>query len=255
MEFGLNLFSLRNFIQNESDFANTAEKLKKAGYSYLQFSGAPLNSEMIKRVSDKTGMPIRLTHAPMDRILNDPERLMEEHSYFGCDKIGLGMMPIPESKDDSEIKALVDKLNEVGGLFRKNGFTLCYHNHHFEFVKNSDGETWIDYILKNAENIHFTLDTYWVRYGGASVTEVLNKLNGRVDCIHIKDYKIERDGEEFKPRFAAIGDGNMNFDPIIDTAKKCGAEYFFVEQDDACSYENPFNEVEKSIKFLNKRYI
>ena len=113
---------------------NTAERLKRAGYSFLQFSGAALNPEMINRVSDKTGLPIRLTHVPIDRILNDPERLMEEHSYFVCNKIGLGMMPFPETEDEKEIKVLIDKLNKVGGLFKKNGFTLCYHNHHFEFV-------------------------------------------------------------------------------------------------------------------------
>lgn len=69
-----------------------------------------------------------------------------------------------------------------------------------------------------------------MRYGGASVTEVLNKLKRKVDCIHIKDYKIERDGKEYKPRFAAIGDGNMNFDSIIDTAKKCGVQFFLLNK-------------------------
>ena len=78
------------------------------------------------------------------------KKLMEEHASFGCKNIGLGALPLAEMQEDNAVKELIDRLNTAGGLFKKNGFSLYYHNHNFEFAKNSDGETWFDYILQNA---------------------------------------------------------------------------------------------------------
>ena len=77
MQAGLNLYSLRKSIGTEEDFLATAEKLKEMGYSYLQYSGAAFDPERIRRVCEASGMTVFLTHVPMDRILSDTEKLME----------------------------------------------------------------------------------------------------------------------------------------------------------------------------------
>ena len=67
MEIGLNLFSIRNNIKTEEDFLATANRLKEAGYDYMQFSGSALAADSIKRVVEASSMPVYLTHMPMDR--------------------------------------------------------------------------------------------------------------------------------------------------------------------------------------------
>ena len=42
MKAGLNLFSVRGMIRTEENFLSTAIKLREAGYSYLQYSGAAM---------------------------------------------------------------------------------------------------------------------------------------------------------------------------------------------------------------------
>ena len=135
MEFGLNLFSIRNLIQTEEDFLSTSFKLKEMGYSYLQYSGGPYDAEMIKRVSEKTGLPVVLTHVPFDRIINDTNALMEEHSSFGCKNIGLGSMPQDKLVDEKNCIEAIDKLNKAGKVMAENGFKFFYHHHHYEFIK------------------------------------------------------------------------------------------------------------------------
>ena len=76
MKFGLNLYSIRNRLKTEEDFLAAACELREMGYSYIQFSGAPFEPEMVKRVSEASGLPVVLTHVPMDRILNDTEALV-----------------------------------------------------------------------------------------------------------------------------------------------------------------------------------
>ena len=72
MEAGINLYSLRKQISTEADFLATANRLREMGYSYIQFSGGPYDADMIARVSKESGLPVVLTHVPMDRILGEP---------------------------------------------------------------------------------------------------------------------------------------------------------------------------------------
>ena len=113
----------------------------------------------------------------------------------------------------------------------------------------------MEYMIKNAPYINFTLDTYWVQYGGVEVCDLLDKLKGRIECVHLKDYKIEQVSErKFEPKFAPIGDGTMNFEKIIVKMKACGTKYFLVEQDNAADLPDTLGLVTKSVKYLNENF-
>ena len=255
MEAGLNLYSLRNFIASEEDFLATANKLREMGYSYLQYSGAPFDADKIKRVSEASGMPVYLTHVPMDRILHDTDSLVEEHLRFGCKNVGLGAMPIDVIKDEALCKKTIEQLDRAGEMMEKNGARFFYHHHHYEFFKHG-GETVFDYMIKNAPHINFTVDTYWLQYGGVSVADFLEKLKGRIECVHLKDYMIDFSSDKgFAPRFCPVGDGTIDFSLAVSKAKESGARYFFVEQDNAPDFDEPFGEVERSIKYIKKELV
>lgn len=256
MKAGINLYTLRHAIKTEADFLATAIKLRDMGYSYMQFSGAPLNADMIKRVTDESGLPVVVTHSPLDRIIGDTDALMEEHDRFGCKRIGLGGMPRDVIADESLCKTKIDELERAGEKMAKAGFKFFYHNHHQEFYKHG-GETVFDYMLANTKYINFIADTYWLQFGGVDVCEYFGKLSGRCECIHLKDYLIKSLTDEngkisFKPNFAPVGDGVMNFRSIVKAAKESGAEYFLVEQDNAPTFDDPFGEVERSIKYIRE---
>lgn len=254
MKAGLNLYSIRNLLDTEANFLSTAYKLREMGYSYIQFSGAPYDADMIARVSAAAELPVVLTHVPMDRILNDTDALMAEHAKFGCKNIGLGMMPLATILSKEELYKTVEALDEAGARMKKNGFKFFYHHHHYEFYKH-DGETVFDYILKNAENINFTLDSYWLQYGGVDVCKTVDKLKGRIECVHMKDYMMEiKEGEKIvvEPRFAPVGDGTIDFKAFVEHASAAGAKYFLVEQDNAAKLPDTLGQVERSIRFITE---
>ena len=254
MEIGLNLYSLRNSIKTEEDFLDTMIKLKDMGVSYVQYSGADFDAERIARVSEKTGVPVVLTHAPFDRIMNDTENLMREHALFGCKNIGLGAMPQKVIKDKAELLKTVDDIEAAAKKMADGGFKFFYHNHHFEFFKY-DGKTVLEYIIKHAPHVNFTLDTYWVRYGGGEIYDIIERLSGRIECVHLKDYEIylNEDGK-FEPRFAPLGDGNMNFHKIVEAMRRAGTKYFLIEQDNAVDFPDPFGQVERSVKYIKENF-
>lgn len=255
MKAGLNLFSLRTKIQTEEDFLQTALQLKEMGYSYLQYSGAEFDAERIRRVSEASGLPVVLTHVPYDRIVNDTERLMEEHALFGCRNIGLGMVPYHLVDEKALCLEAVEKMEKAAEKMAEAGFSFFYHNHQKEFIK-IDGKTYFDRLIE-APHINFTLDTYWVQNGGEDVVSFLDRLRGRIRCVHLKDYTVginPKDPETRKivPIFAPVGDGSLNFPKITAKMKECGTEYFLVEQDNAVFYPDPFGQVRRSIEYIQK---
>lgn len=256
MDIGLNLFSIRNNVKTEEDFLETANKLKAAGYDYMQFSGSPLPADAIKRVVESSSMPVYLTHMPMDRIIGDTQKLMEEHASFGCKNIGLGAMPPNKIADEDECKKIIEQLNTAGEVMAKNGFNFFYHHHHFEFYKWQN-ETVFEYMIKNAPSINFTIDTYWLQYGGADICDVLDKVKGRAGCVHLKDYKVksstnDKGNVSFSPVFAPLGDGNLDFRKIVNKMEEIGTEYYFVEQDNAADFEDPLEQVIRSVNYAKK---
>lgn len=250
-EFGINLYSVRNLIQTEEDFLRTAKALKKQGYTYMQHSGAEFVPERIKRVIGETGMPVVLTHVPMDRIIGDTEKLMMEHNVIGCRNIGLGMMPVDILKDDELCEKTVEKLSEAGRKMFENGFKFFYHHHHFEFRKLKNGRTVFD-LLSEAKYVNITADTYWLQYGGANIASTLEKLQGKLECVHLKDYKIEVKDNNFAPTFAPLSEGVLNFKEIVKKMLACGAKYFLVEQDNAADFSDPLAQTAISAKFLKE---
>ena len=134
---------------------------------------------------------------------------------------------------------------------QKNGFAFFYHHHHFEFYRHG-GETALAYMIENAPYINFTFDTYWAHFGGADVLSLIRKLQGRIACVHLKDYKIAWDDEKkaFAPTFAPVGEGNFDFPAIVAEMKKAGTKYFLVEQDNAALLPDTMDEVRRSICYI-----
>ena len=110
-----------------------------------------------------------------------------------------------------------------------------------------NGKTILERICEDfsPEELGITLDTFWVQTAGGDPAAWLEKLSGRVPCIHLKDMA-------YGNKMSVIGEGNMNFDRIFEKAEKSGTKYMLVEQDD-CYGENPFDCLKRSYDFLKSR--
>ena len=94
--------------------------------------------------------------------------------------------------------------------------------------------------------------------GGADPAQWIMKLKGRNNVVHFKDmnmylYRDEAGKAQRQNRIATIGEGNMNYDAIIEACLKADVEYGFVELDD-CYGKDPFECMKKSYDYLTSRY-
>lgn len=250
MKIGAQMYTIRDFCKTPEEIVSSLERLAKIGFDCVQFSGCgPIDWKLLRETGERLGIEVVITHNPYDRILNDTKKLIEEHRELGCNCIGLGSMPKEARTDIVELEKFLDDIAEPIKKINEAGLRFNYHNHAFEFNK-IDGKVTLDRIIErySPEELGITLDLYWVHQGGADVYQWIEKLKGRLAIVHIKDQKLEENHKTAK--MAPIGYGNMNFPGMMAALKAAGTEYVFIEQD-KCYDEDPFDCLERSLKYLN----
>lgn len=242
MLIGAQLFTARKYLASNEGIDEAFRKSKEAGYDCVQYSGAPdggnFDPVFLKSVIDKYDLPVVLTHVSFDRLSAETENEIEKHLAIGCRNIGIGGVPTEKLTDEAKLRELVADLNEITKKITAAGCKFYYHNHSIEFYRLPNGKTVFDYLVENVPGMNITLDTHWVQRGGADVVDTINRLHGRLECVHLKDYKIN---EKWEAKFAPVGDGNLNWDKILPAFESAGAKYALVEQDDAEDYGDPFD--------------
>lgn len=248
MELGAQLYTLRKYCQTERDFAISMERVAKIGYKTVQISAiGPIPAPRVREICDANGLRIVLTHTSPDRILWDTEAVIAEHDIMGCKYIGIGSMP-EKYRSPEWLGQFFADFREPAKKIAAAGKLLMYHNHDFEFERI--GGTYImDQLLEGfaPDELGFTLDTYWVQAAGCDVVDWIERLSGRMPCVHLKD--LEMAGG--KPYMAPVMEGNLNFPKILEAfGRSPGTEYLLVEQDEC--RESPFVCLQKSYDNLCK---
>lgn len=241
------LYTVRDFCKTPADIAASLKKVRAIGYPAVQVSGlGPIAEEELCALLDAEGLVCCATHEPGDRILNEPQRVVERLRKLRC---RLTAYPYPGGiKLDTlaEVKAFAARLNQAGRVLHDAGMQLAYHNHHIEFRRY--GNRNLMEILFAETDPRYLLgepDTYWVQHGGGDPVEWCKRLNGRLPILHLKDYTVLPDN---KVTFSEVGNGNLNWKAIIAAADAAGCQWYAVEQD-TCPGD-PFDSLRQSFEFI-----
>ncbi len=247
MKLGAQMFTVKKFCKTPEGISETLNRIADIGYTTVQISGTcDFEPAWMAEQLKKNDLQCVLTHTKPEKIIADPVGVCNDHKIFGCKSIGIGMIP----KGDFSIegyKTFVKDFLPVAKILKENGCKLYYHNHYQEFWKRDDGKNTFEQLLEDfpIELLNITLDTYWVQYAGGDPAAWIERLNGRLECIHLKDLTMV----DKEHRMAPVGYGNLNFDSILKSAEKSGTKYLLVEQDD-CYDEDPFDCLKKSYDYL-----
>lgn len=248
MEYGIQLYTLRNFLKTPQDVEKTFKKVADMGVSVVQYSGGcAMKAEELKKISDENGIKITVTHSPYERIISDTEKLCEEHKLFGAGSIGLGMMPERYRKNNFQnLPVFIEEMNIAAEKLGEFGLKLAYHNHFIEF-KTYEGKKVLDILADEIKKLDFILDTYWVKFAKESNEYYINKLAGRLTDVHFKDYRRIMG---LIPVMCELGRGVIDFGNLIPLFEKAGTQNILIEQDIS---KNPFKSLEISLAYLNKQ--
>jgi sugar phosphate isomerase/epimerase len=128
--------------------------------------------------------------------------------------------------------------NRMADIVKRAGLELCYHNHAFEFGKDTDGRQWLDVLMDKTtpSGMGLELDVFWASVAGADPLEVMRRYPGRTVLMHLKDKAKGTSAtlvESAVPRnaFVELGAGALDVPAILNAAASNNVAHCFVEQD------------------------
>lgn len=246
MQIGAQFYTVRDFCKTTEDFAESLKKVAEIGYKTVQISGTcAYDPQWLKEQLDANGLKCVLTHIPAARLQENAAGVAKDHDVFGCRYVGLGAYGF-RLEDEEFMGGFLKTYLPVAEALNAAGKYFMYHNHAHEF-KKENGRLVLEQMAEAvpAELMGFTVDTYWVQVGGGDPAQWIEKLSGRVPCIHLKDCA-------YGQQMAVVGEGNINFDRVFEKAAAAGTQYMLVEQDN-CNGEDPFACLKRSYEFLRSR--
>lgn len=252
-KLGVQLYTIRDYMNTEEEVRESFKKLKALGYDQAQTAGCKISYEAFGQIAKEEGIEIVGTHDNFELMVNDFEASYKNHELLDTKIMGIGGF---FAKEFDEYKEFVKKANAVGEKIAAKGGKFTYHNHHHEFIKLDNGQIIMDYLADNLnpETNSFVLDTHWVQRGGGDVCRWIKKLSGRIDILHLKDFMVYRDeNNAVLPMFCEIGNGNLNWEGIMEAAADAGVKYYVVEQD-ICPGD-PFDSLKISSDYIHKNFM
>jgi len=252
---GLQMFTVRDFI-TDPEFADLSfRRLRELGYIETQLAGHAFDAKLFGELLAKNGIRVVGNHCSLDDIINRPDETMEKHRMWGTSNLGIGGIPHEARAGVKELAKFIDTYNKAAEVYAKEGFKLTFHNHNYEFEPIDGCKTPMEIFAEEFDpnNISFVLDTCWVAAGGADVRAWMERLAGRIDILHLKDLEATKVANARSPEFnvTEIGNGNLYWDGIMETAEKIGVKYYVVEQDNNFK-GTPFDSLRMSAEYLKK---
>ena len=253
---GAQYYTIRNFCKTLEEFDESCKKVSEIGYKVVQLSGiGDFTGAEVKAVLDKYGLTCACTHRAPDKYLEHLDEEIEFHKTIGCKVCGIGVMPggIKETLSADECMELVDNFaKDFGPVCEKlaeHGLVFAYHNHGIEFIK-INGKYLFDELLERMQHNNFKLilDVYWLSSVGVNPAKFITEHKDQIACLHFKDLKVLGHKNE---TYAEVGQGNLDWDEIIEAAHASSAEFALVEQDE--SDKDPFESLKISYEFLQKK--
>ena len=250
MTFGVQTFTIRK--TQKKDMEKSYAQLAKMGVSELEIARIDFtreNAEKVKAIDEKYGIhPVSIQVKPK-YVFCQSDKVIEFCRITGCKNVVISMLPFRcILGGEDEFYDFIHKLDDAFDLYEKEGITLAYHHHNWEYVRLSNGKTRMEELLSLTKKIKFVNDTYWTARSGVDPACQIRRFGDRLLGIHLRDLTFGKKFLDVVPRDTFIGDGVIDFHSVLEATQEAGCEYFVIEQ----NTEAPYEDIQKSLESLKK---
>ncbi len=237
MKIAVQVYSVRDHINDAETLLKALEEIKKIGYDGVEFAGYfGADADAIKAKLDEVGLVAVGGHIGLDDFKEDKlAETIEFQNTLGVKAIGVGGAPhstMEEAVNTGDVLGNAQKY-----AMEKYGMKVYYHNHCEEFKPLENGQLPIDVI---GDRCSLEIDTYWSFHAGEDNYKLITEKKDNIVHLHVKD------GIDGKPK--ALGEGNCDIPAVVKAAKDIGMEWLIVENDDPVP--TGFEDIARSIKYL-----
>lgn len=241
---GAQLYTLRDACKTPADIARSCARVKAMGYDGVQVSGiGAIEPHELKRILAGEGLACAATHLGLEALENETAKVIEEHHLWGCKYTAIGGFFPSEAWTLALWQGFVRRFNAAALKFKGSNLSIGYHNHSHE-LSPADGVRPQDLLIQTLDPaVWIEIDTFWIAHGGADPAAYIDKVAGRIPCVHFKDMTIAPNREQ---KMTEIGDGNLNWPRIIQACRNAGVQWYLVERDSGDL--DPFESLKRSIE-------
>lgn len=227
MKTAIQLYTLREGLME--NLPTILAELKAMGYD-----GAEIPSfadEDVDRIIDemnKAGLEIFSLHINLADFDAWTDEKLAKYAAAGCRLMPICWMPENCLAGGEQYAETREKITAFSARAAKYGISILYHNHDFDLAPCGD-TTKLDVLYGDmpAHVLDAELDTCWVYTAGYDPLTYFRRYSDRCPILHLKDCVKEGGHKGFR----AVGDGALEFAPIIEAARAAGTPWLCVEQD------------------------
>jgi sugar phosphate isomerase/epimerase len=248
---GLQLYSLRD--QFAKDVPRTLDTVKKMGFTDVELAGTyGLSPEQFQMQLDAHGLQAISAHFPYERFRTNLDGIIREARVFGLKYVGCAWIPHDGSFDEKTCREAIAVFNHAGEVLAGAGLTFFSHTHGYEFQPYGKG-TLFDLMMSETKPkyVKYQMDIFWVVHAGQDPVKLLKEYGKRWQLMHLKGMKEGTEtglltGHSDVSNDVPIGQGKIDFPPLLRAAKKAGVKWYIVE-DESPSCET---QIPQSLQYL-----
>ena len=245
---GLALYTIRDAMGKDpaaalAEAADTGYNwVEAAGYSNGEFYG--MKPSRFGDLVRKTGMDLLSTHNPIGP--DNDDIMIDDAAAAGLRYMIMPSLPHEWSGSLDGYRRAAEYFNKAGEKCKKAGLRFGFHNHQIEF-QEIDGRVPYDILVENTDPklVLFEMDLAWITAAGKDPLVYFKKYPGRFELWHFKDLSPEKQD-------ATLGEGIIDFRPIISQTGEAGMKYWFLEQDN-CRTHSPMESIAISRNYFLDR--
>lgn len=232
--YSYQLYSSRNFKPLE----NTLEMLASLGYRHVEgYAGlvdsatGGVNASELKAQLDQHGLLMPTCHIGIEQLEGNPSAAVSLATTLGVRTVFVPAIAEEQRTANAEDwKSLAKRLQSLHQLYAKDGISIGWHNHDFEFRKTDSGELPLHILMENAPDIALELDLAWVVVGNNDPVALLDRYGKRVVAAHLKDLAPSGESAD-EDGWADVGHGTMDWEALYAELHKRDIQHFIMEHD------------------------
>lgn len=250
VHIAVQLYSLRAL---DAPLPALLDRVGEAGYDGVEFAyrvrEPPIDD--VLAALDRNGLDAASAHVPIEALEDVPAEWLEgefEATLDLYDRLGVDTLVVPwldpeHFQSAAAVDAAAARLNDLAAAVDAEGVRFAYHNHDQEFA-SVDGAPAIERLLARTDDrLGFEVDVGWALAGGADPAALIDEHADRITHVHAGDVDVER-GES-----VALGDGDVDLDAVVASARNADAEWLVYEHDDP---SDPIASIEQGADALRR---
>ena len=229
MIIGIQLSSVKKYLQTFANVRASLRKFADAGYRYaqIQWTGASVSAQEMAFALKETGLTAVSVQDYTHAVLGNIEYYLRLADACEFQDITISGIPADELTPDGILR-FAERIEPFHRRLISEGRTLSFHPR-WQELSDVDGVCALTRLMDASDPALRVLpDVNHIIRNKLDAPSFIRSLAGRADMIHCKD---SVDDTRESSHLTVVGQGCVSWSPILSAAEEIGIRYAFTEQE------------------------